>query len=797
MRFLFTLEMGSSMLRRVGTGIIVMLLMGATLIGATRCHAQEMTREMLEKIKAAAVYIQIKVPGGLGMGSGWIIEKDSTGILVVTNRHVITDDEGRKFDDIDCFFFSGTDKEKSVKGKVVVIDPDEDLAVLRIDDPTLPDPMPLIPDVNSLYETQKCFTVGFPEGVALAFGKRAPGVTVTETTISGMRRLDNNQLARITVNGAVAHGNSGGMTVNAKGEVIGVVVAMLSKANNIAFIIPVSQVTSLFNGKPSQVIGIPVPSSDPSKVDVDFYVNCFDPKGGVSQVDFHHGPASLVQGMSPDQIAMTRMPIAGISSPIQMKYEPSRAQGACRVTFNLAEISRQDVVVQVTVHRKDGYKVTTSPVSVRLDAKKQFSFSPGHKDSVEMASSGGVLGGVTSDTKPIKMDGPVTDIVVAGSGRYLLIRSRGDVAVVDLTRRERVKTIQIADDSLLAGGANCFVVYNNFSHKFEKWSLSNFEKMADFAPPKDLKPIQIALGHSSDGPLFVYDIPKMMVPSGNARLSCSFLDLETFKGKIDIFYEGPLPRATSGDGFGSLTHAEVRAAGNGACFTMWRPYTLPQGMAVFRNKRVKGKLAIDNEEDTGFYVVPSTDGKTICTLLGAKSDDLKRDKMSGILLPCTDIDHILVLSPKGFELKNTATGSTVQSFDIAMPELAKLDSKESAIEFFFTLDKRLICSPQYDMMALSVPGSDTVAISKLGLKIAPVAAAPVAGPLVKITNGTMRTWTDVTGAHQTRAKLVGVSGTGVELEMEKDGRVIKLAFDKLSEVDVRFAKAEAQKVAGK
>ena len=573
-----------------------------------------MTRELLEKIKAAAVYIQIKVPGGLGSGSGWIIEKDAKGILIVTNRHVITDDEGKKFEDIDCFFFAGTDKEKSVKGKVIVVDPDEDLAVLRIDDPTLPDPMPIIPDVNSLFETQKCYTVGFPEGVSLAFGKRAPAVTVTETTISGMRRLDDNRLVRITVNGAVAHGNSGGMTVNSKGEVIGVVVAMLRAANNIAFVIPVSQVTSLFNGKPSQVIGVPVPSSDPTKVVVDFYVNCFDPKGGVSKIEFHHGPGSLIQGMQPDQIAMTHKPINGISAPIVMTYDKTRAQGACRVTFNAADIAR-DVVIQVTTYRSDGLKGTTSPLAVRVDPKSQFTFSPGYKESVAMAASSGGRG-VTADTKPIKMNEAVTDMIVAGSGRYLLIRAKGEVAIVDLTSRERVKTLNIGNESLIAGGANCFVIYNTFNHKFERWSLATMQKEFEADPPKDLKPTEIALGHSSNGPLFVYDVPKISSSTGASKLSCAFLDIEQFKGKTDVFFEGALQTNRGGDALGQLLQTQIRAAGNGSCFTMWRPMTSPQGIAVFRNKRINKKLAIDSEEETGLYVVPSTDGQTICTATG-------------------------------------------------------------------------------------------------------------------------------------------------------------------------------------
>jgi hypothetical protein len=763
------------------------------LLGSSWCAAQEMTRELLEKIKASAVYIEMKMQQGTASGSGWIIEKDAKGALIVTNRHVVTDEEGRKGDDISCIFHPGTDKEKSYKATVIVIDPDEDLAVLRVEDPTLPDARPIIADVNSLFETMKCYTIGFPVGSQLSFGKHAPEVAVTETTISSLRRDDLKRLVRITINGAVTHGNSGGMTVNAKGEVVGVVVAMLRAANNIAFVIPISQVTSLFNGKPSQVIGVPVPSTDPTKLVVDFYVNCFDPKGGVSQLEFHHGPASVIQGMQPDQIAMSRAPVGGMNPPIQMKYDKSRAQGACRVVFNAADIVNKDIVIQVTTYRSDGLKGTTSPVAVRVDAKQQFAFSPGYKESVAMAASGGSRG-VTSDTKPIKMNEPVTDMISAGSGRYLLIRAKGELAVVDLTRRERVKTINLADSSLIAGGANCFVIYNSFSTKFEKWSLDSMTKVFEAPPPKDLKPSEIALGHSSNGPLFVYDIPR--VSGSSTKLSCAFLDLEAFKGKTEMFYEGNLQSSRGGDdGLAELLQTQIRAAGNGSCFTMWRPLTTPQGMAVFRNKKVNKKLAIDHQEETGLYVVPSTDGETICTALGAKSNDLKHDKDRGIFLPCTDTEHILALSKRGLDLRSTSSGATVQSFEPVFPDIEKAPSEKGVIEFFYSLDKRLVCSPHYDVMAISFPGSDTVALSKLGLKniSPPVAAAPVAGPTVKIPSGVMRTWTDITGAHQTRAKLVGVSPAGVELQLEANNSQRTIPFEKLSEADARYAKAEAAK----
>ena len=179
--------------------------------------------------------------------------------------------------------------------------------------------------------------------------------------------------------------------------------------------------------------------------------------------------------------------------------------------------------------------------------------------------------------------------------------------------------------------------------------------------------------------------------------------------------------------------------------------------------------------------------------LGAKSSDLKRDKESGIFLPCTDTEHILSLSKRGLDLRSTS-GATVQSFEPVFPDIEKAPSEKGVIEFFTSLDKRIVCSPQYDMMAISFPGEDSVAISKLGLKIVPTPTPSGGAPAVQITNGSMRAWTNPAGK-QIKAKLLAVSADGVELELEKGGKA-KVSFDKLSDADVKYAKFEGDKARG-
>jgi serine protease Do len=197
------------------------------------------TVQLVERVKGSVVNIHsertVTAPpddpfrGGLGqpqrvngMGTGIVLDPRG---YVVTNFHVVDDVQSLR-----CRLADGT----SLTAKVVAVDKESDLALVKIDPPN---PLPLVPlgTAQDLMLAEKVFAIGN------AFGYEH---TVTTGSVSALKR-------DVTLNKEVAYksliqtqtpinpGNSGGPLFNRLGEVVGVNVAIRAGAQNIAFAIPV------------------------------------------------------------------------------------------------------------------------------------------------------------------------------------------------------------------------------------------------------------------------------------------------------------------------------------------------------------------------------------------------------------------------------------------------------------------------------------------------------------------------------------------------------------------------------
>ena len=174
----------------------------------------------------------------VGGGSGFIVSADG---LVVTNKHVVLDDEAE--------YTVFTNDGKSYPTKVLAKDPVQDLAILQIireeevGEPTQPDFVPVkLGDSDKLQIGQTVIVIGN------ALGEFRN--TVSVGVISGLGRT-------ITASGgdfvetiedvlqtdaAINKGNSGGPLLNIAGEVIGVNTATVLDAQSIGFAIPANKV---------------------------------------------------------------------------------------------------------------------------------------------------------------------------------------------------------------------------------------------------------------------------------------------------------------------------------------------------------------------------------------------------------------------------------------------------------------------------------------------------------------------------------------------------------------------------
>ena len=166
----------------------------------------------------------------VGGGSGFIVSEEG---LIVTNRHVVSDDEAR--------YSVLMNDGKTYEVEVLARDDILDIAVLKI---------------SNLPNDTKLSYLSFGDSEGLKLGQRVVAIgnalaefrnSVSVGVVSGLSRsiMATDQAGRIEnldqviqTDAAINPGNSGGPLLNIKGEVIGVNVATSRGADNIGFALP-------------------------------------------------------------------------------------------------------------------------------------------------------------------------------------------------------------------------------------------------------------------------------------------------------------------------------------------------------------------------------------------------------------------------------------------------------------------------------------------------------------------------------------------------------------------------------
>jgi hypothetical protein len=191
--------------------------------------------------KPATALVEVKTRGEYG--SAFCIHPSG---LFVTNAHVVQSTipaaPGTPTPPVEITLVlnSGTKTEKTYSAKVVRVDKELDLALLRIDGAKDLPALTLGSD-EKLTELEDVVACGFPFGIALAPGKKEyPAVSINAGSITSLRRKDD-RLQRIQLDAAVNPGNSGGPLLDKSGKVVGVIVAGV-RGSGVNFAIPVSTV---------------------------------------------------------------------------------------------------------------------------------------------------------------------------------------------------------------------------------------------------------------------------------------------------------------------------------------------------------------------------------------------------------------------------------------------------------------------------------------------------------------------------------------------------------------------------
>ena len=252
--------------------LAALVVLNAVHCGSVR--ADELPPDVLQRIKAATVFVQLKARGyGASSGTGFVIRQEGEETLIVTHlkvirmpsyygtapipagikgetrqhvlkvREYIAGHESRVYVTIG----SGTGKEQALQAEIIAEDPAHGLAVLRVRGVAAKIQPIDFEHPPEVLETMSVFALGFPFGVSLSKDDKNPAVTITKASVSSIRENDQGQKVLIQIDGQLDHGNSGGPIVDSKGGLIAI--ALLSiEDSGISFGVPAEQVSRTLEG---------------------------------------------------------------------------------------------------------------------------------------------------------------------------------------------------------------------------------------------------------------------------------------------------------------------------------------------------------------------------------------------------------------------------------------------------------------------------------------------------------------------------------------------------------------------
>lgn len=167
---------------------------------------------LYEKASPGVVSIRVLSLDGGTLGSGFVYDKDGH---IVTNYHVV-----RTESDVEVTFSTGT----KTNARIIGVDPDSDLAVLKVDIPFQElVPLPL-GDSDEVKVGQFAAAIGNPFGLegAMTFGIVSGTGRILQSLSSAYGKSSTSVVETIQTDAAINPGNSGGPLLNLDGEVIGI-----------------------------------------------------------------------------------------------------------------------------------------------------------------------------------------------------------------------------------------------------------------------------------------------------------------------------------------------------------------------------------------------------------------------------------------------------------------------------------------------------------------------------------------------------------------------------------------------
>jgi len=197
-------------------------------------------------------------------------------------------------------------------------------------------------------------------------------------------------------------------------------------------------------------------------------------------------------------------------------------------------------------------------------------------------------------------------------------------------------------------------------------------------------------------------------------------------------------------------------------------------------KGERASLVAQPSKDVG-YVMPTADGRWVCTGAGTFSVDLVRQRSKTISLASTHPKFFFRLGDDGADICDTSTGDVVAE----SPALTEFgEDFEVLRRSRLGLDERILVIPQFNALVTVPPGDDRIAIHDLSLGVGQ------AGDLASgraVAGQPFRTWTDRTGKYRVEARLVMVGQTQITIE-RRDGKKVTVPIERLSESDAEYVR---------
>ncbi len=176
-------------------------------------------------------------------GTGFFIHKDG---YIITNYHVVKNANNEDIK-ITCI---NKNSNESYHAEVLVVDKQNDLAILKITDNRFV-PLAIVPytfkfNISSIGED--CFVLGYP--LISSMGK---DIKLTNGIISSKTGYDGN-VSQYQISAPIQAGNSGGPLFDKDGNIIGVVQAKHTLAENAGYAIKASYIRNLIELLPTPII---------------------------------------------------------------------------------------------------------------------------------------------------------------------------------------------------------------------------------------------------------------------------------------------------------------------------------------------------------------------------------------------------------------------------------------------------------------------------------------------------------------------------------------------------------------